>query len=68
MRVCLTLVSGLWASLAVAKEESMPNVKVNNITINYDQQGTGEPLILIPYLTADCRLLRLPRGQVRQPR
>jgi len=32
----------------------MPKVKANNITINYDQQGTGEPLILIPYLTADC--------------
>ncbi len=31
----------------------MPKVKVNNITMNYDQQGTGEPLILIPYLTAD---------------
>ena len=31
----------------------MPKVKAQNITINYDQQGTGEPLILIPYLTAD---------------
>src|SRR5438105_12974176 len=31
----------------------MPKVKANNITINYDQQGAGEPLILIPYLTAD---------------
>ena len=31
----------------------MPKVKVNGITMNYDQQGTGEPLILIPYLTAD---------------
>lgn len=31
----------------------MPKVKVNNITLNYDQQGSGEPLILIPYLTAD---------------
>jgi len=31
----------------------MPTVKANNITINYDQQGTGEPLILIPYLAAD---------------
>jgi pimeloyl-ACP methyl ester carboxylesterase len=31
----------------------MPKVTVNNITMNYDQQGTGEPLILIPYLTAD---------------
>jgi pimeloyl-ACP methyl ester carboxylesterase len=31
----------------------MPKVKANGITINYDQQGTGEPLILIPYLSAD---------------
>jgi pimeloyl-ACP methyl ester carboxylesterase len=30
----------------------MPKVNAN-ITINYDQQGAGEPLILIPYLTAD---------------
>ncbi len=31
----------------------MPKVKVNDITMNYDQQGTGEPIILIPYLAAD---------------
>jgi pimeloyl-ACP methyl ester carboxylesterase len=31
----------------------MPKIKANNITMNYDQQGAGEPLILIPYLTAD---------------
>ncbi len=31
----------------------MPKVKVNGITMNYDQQGDGEPLILIPYLAAD---------------
>ena len=31
----------------------MPKVEANNITINYDQQGTGDPLILIPYLAAD---------------
>src|SRR6266576_7180915 len=31
----------------------MPKVQANEITINYDQQGTGEPLILIPYLAAD---------------
>src|SRR5271165_3633555 len=28
----------------------MPKVKVNDITMNYEQQGAGEPLILIPYL------------------
>ena len=32
----------------------MPKVKVNDIAMNYDQQGAGEPLILIPYLAADC--------------
>jgi pimeloyl-ACP methyl ester carboxylesterase len=31
----------------------MPQVKANGITMNYDQQGSGEPLILIPYLAAD---------------
>jgi pimeloyl-ACP methyl ester carboxylesterase len=31
----------------------MPKVKANNININYDQRGTGEPLLLIPYLAAD---------------
>jgi len=31
----------------------MPKVKVNDITVNYEQQGTGEPLVLIPYLAAD---------------
>src|SRR6202034_2328017 len=35
------------------REVSMPKVKVNDITMNYEQQGTGEPLILIPYLAAD---------------
>jgi len=31
----------------------MPNVKVNNLTMHYEQQGTGEPLLLIPFLAAD---------------
>src|ERR1700675_2456856 len=31
----------------------MPRIRANNITLNYDQQGSGEPLILIPYLAAD---------------
>jgi pimeloyl-ACP methyl ester carboxylesterase len=31
----------------------MPKVKVKDITINYESQGTGEPLVLIPYLAAD---------------
>jgi 3-oxoadipate enol-lactonase len=31
----------------------MPKVTANKIAMNYDQQGTGEPLILLPYLAAD---------------
>ena len=31
----------------------MPTVKANGITMNYEQQGAGEPLVLIPYLAAD---------------
>ncbi len=31
----------------------MPKVKANHLTMNYDQQGAGDPLILIPYLAAD---------------
>jgi 3-oxoadipate enol-lactonase len=31
----------------------MPKVKANNITVNYEQQGSGEPVIFIPYLAAD---------------
>lgn len=40
----------------------MPKVKANNILMNYDQQGTGEPLILIPFLTADytCYAFQVP--------
>ena len=31
----------------------MPKVEANDITMNYETQGTGEPLLLIPYLAAD---------------
>ena len=31
----------------------MPTVKANDININYVQQGSGEPIVLIPYLSAD---------------
>ena len=31
----------------------MPQVKANNMTMNYDQQGSGEPLLLLPFLSAD---------------
>lgn len=35
------------------KEPLMPRVTANGISINYEQQGDGEPIILIPFLTAD---------------
>jgi pimeloyl-ACP methyl ester carboxylesterase len=31
----------------------MPKIEANSITMNYEEQGSGEPLILIPYLSAD---------------
>src|SRR5438034_4504504 len=40
----------------------MPQVAVNGLTINYEVQGEGEPLLLIPYLSADhaCYAFQLP--------
>jgi pimeloyl-ACP methyl ester carboxylesterase len=40
----------------------MPKARANRIIMNYDQQGTGEPLILIPYLAADhaCYAFQVP--------
>jgi pimeloyl-ACP methyl ester carboxylesterase len=31
----------------------MPQVRVNDIMMHYEQEGGGEPLLLIPYLAAD---------------
>src|SRR5262245_23385214 len=31
----------------------MPRVRANGIELNYERQGAGEPLVLIPYLAAD---------------
>jgi 3-oxoadipate enol-lactonase len=31
----------------------MPQARVNDITLHYEQEGSGEPLLLIPYLAAD---------------
>ena len=31
----------------------MPKLRAGSITMNYDQQGNGEPVVLIPYLAAD---------------
>jgi pimeloyl-ACP methyl ester carboxylesterase len=40
----------------------VPKVAVNGITINYETQGSGEPLVLIPYLAADhaCYAFQVP--------
>jgi 3-oxoadipate enol-lactonase len=40
----------------------MPRVEVDGLTINYDVQGEGEPLLLIPYTSADhaCWAFQLP--------
>jgi 3-oxoadipate enol-lactonase len=43
-------------------EALMPQVDVDGLTINYDVQGEGDPLLLIPYLAADhaCYAFQLP--------
>ena len=40
----------------------MPSADVDGLTINYDVQGDGDPLLLIPYLSADhaCYAFQLP--------
>jgi pimeloyl-ACP methyl ester carboxylesterase len=40
----------------------MPQVDVEGLTISYDVQGEGEPLLLIPYTSADhaCYAFQLP--------
>ena len=40
----------------------MSQVQVDGLTINYDVQGDGDPLLLIPYLSADhaCYAFQLP--------
>jgi pimeloyl-ACP methyl ester carboxylesterase len=40
----------------------MPQVEVDGLRINYDVQGNGEPLLLIPYTSADhaCYAFQLP--------
>lgn len=40
----------------------MPTVQVNGFNMNYEKQGSGEPLVLIPFLTADnaCYAFQFP--------
>src|SRR5664280_822568 len=46
----------------VVRRWRMPQAEVDGLTINYDVQGEGEPLLLIPYLSADhaCYAFQLP--------
>jgi pimeloyl-ACP methyl ester carboxylesterase len=40
----------------------MPKIRAGGITMNYEQQGAGAPLLLIPYLSADhsCYAFQVP--------
>src|SRR3954469_7940454 len=40
----------------------MPQIEANGLTFNYEVQGEGDPLLLIPYLSADhaCFAFQLP--------
>jgi len=40
----------------------MPQADVDGLSINYDVQGEGEPLVLVPYLAADhaCYAFQMP--------
>ena len=40
----------------------MPRIRAGGISMNYDRQGSGEPLVLIPYLGADnaCYAFQIP--------
>lgn len=40
----------------------MPEIQINGTTVHYDRQGSGEPLVMIPFLTADhaCFAFQLP--------
>jgi 3-oxoadipate enol-lactonase len=47
---------GQWSTSRVSPrngEWTMPTIKVNDINLCYDEQGAGEPLVMIPYLAAD---------------
>ena len=47
---------------ALDREGAMPEAQINGTCIHYDLQGAGEPLVMIPFLTADhaCFAFQLP--------
>ena len=48
----------------------MPRVDVDGFSVNYEVQGEGEPLLLIPYTSADhaCYAFQLPGRRVPRRR
>jgi pimeloyl-ACP methyl ester carboxylesterase len=48
--------------ISTQKGAIMPQIAIDALTIHYDVQGEGEPLLLIPYLSADhaCYAFQLP--------
>jgi len=48
--------------ISTQKGAIMPQIEIDGLTIHYDVQGEGEPLLLIPYLSADhaCYAFQLP--------
>jgi hypothetical protein len=39
---------------SAGREIAMPLASVGDIRMHYETEGSGDPLILIPYLSADC--------------
>src|SRR5689334_15207184 len=48
--------------ISTQKGAIMPRIEIDGLAIHYDVQGEGEPLLLIPYLSADhaCYAFQLP--------
>jgi pimeloyl-ACP methyl ester carboxylesterase len=62
LKTVASIASASFLTSRLQGECFMPKVKANGITMNYEQQGSGEPLILIPYLSADnaCYAFQVP--------
>jgi pimeloyl-ACP methyl ester carboxylesterase len=63
MLAALLLVGRAVGSAIVGRKGTvMPQIVVDGLAINYEVQGEGEPLLLIPYLSADhaCYAFQLP--------
>jgi pimeloyl-ACP methyl ester carboxylesterase len=60
--LCTTALSEARAVPPAADGANMPQVDVDGLTMNYEVKGEGEPLLLIPYTSADhaCWAFQLP--------